>query len=179
MSLDQTSKVPIRNQWAQQHAIQAVKDELKQFESHFPAGWVPAVGDGKDLPRVPPEFQPPKLRYPPTKLIIIDIGIIGAGVAGLFAAKVLDYLNYQLFIRAREANGNMGPNPTPDEFLKDSVIGDNLPNMLFFKYQILEAAREKRVGGRLFTYEFGEPKGPHDYYDVGAMRFPRNPVMTR
>jgi hypothetical protein len=179
MSLDKTSKISIRSQWAQQHAIQAVKNELKQFEPHFPPGCVPGVGAGKGLPPVPPEFQPPKLRYPPPELITIDIGIIGAGVAGLFAAKVLDYLNYQLFIRALEADGYEGPKPTPDEFLKKHVIGDNLPKMLYFKYKILEAAGEERVGGRLFTYEFGEPRGPHDYYDVGAMRFLDNPVMTR
>jgi hypothetical protein len=179
MSLNREPDVSIRNEWANHHATQAVKDELKQFQAHFPPGWVPDVGDRKDLPRIPREFQPPKLRYPPKKLITIDIGIIGAGVAGLFAAKVLDYLNYQLFVRARQANGHEGPNPTPDEFYNEYVIGNRLPNMLFFKYQIFEAAGEERVGGRLFTYEFGEPRGPHDYYDVGAMRFPDNPVMTR
>jgi hypothetical protein len=180
MSLDITSNLSIRNQWAQQHAIQAIKDELKHFTPHFPVGYVPAIGDHEEaVPSVPSVFQPPKLRYPPTELIIIDVGIIGAGVAGLFAAKVLDYLNYQLFLRARKANGDGEPNPSPDEFFKDYVDGGNLPNMLFFKYQILEAAGEERVGGRLFTYNFGEPEAPHDYYEVGAMRFPKNPVMTR
>ena len=52
------------------------------------------------------------------------------------------------------------------------------------KYEILEA-EEKRVGGRLFTYKFPDPADPtykcgdHDYYDVGAMRFPDIEVMAR
>jgi len=44
-------------------------------------------------------------------------------------------------------------------------------------YKIFEAS--DRPGGRIFTYEFASkppnnPKGKHDYYDVGAMRFPDN-----
>lgn len=44
-------------------------------------------------------------------------------------------------------------------------------------YDILEAS--DRPGGRIFTYHFpseppNNPQGKHDYYDVGAMRFPRN-----
>jgi hypothetical protein len=34
-----------------------------------------------------------------------------------------------------------------------------------------------RIGGRCFTYEFS--KRPHEYYDVGAMRFPEIDVMAR
>ncbi|KAJ7191559.1 L-amino acid oxidase 1 [Mycena pura] len=44
-------------------------------------------------------------------------------------------------------------------------------------YKIFEAS--DRPGGRVYTYEFaskppGNPKGKHDYHDVGAMRFPDN-----
>ncbi|KIK52447.1 hypothetical protein GYMLUDRAFT_180125, partial [Collybiopsis luxurians FD-317 M1] len=41
-------------------------------------------------------------------------------------------------------------------------------------YKIFEAS--KRPGGRVFTYPFSPkpPMGKHDYYDVGAMRFPDN-----
>ena len=43
-------------------------------------------------------------------------------------------------------------------------------------YRILEAS--SRHGGRLFTYHFtNNPALPHDYFDVGAMRFPNNPAM--
>ncbi|KAH7303409.1 hypothetical protein B0I35DRAFT_472320 [Stachybotrys elegans] len=64
------------------------------------------------------------------------VGIIGAGVAGLFTALVLDAIN-------------------------DAI---------------LEAAGEDRFGGRLYTHRFSE-EDVHDYYDVGAMRFPDNGIM--
>ncbi len=42
-------------------------------------------------------------------------------------------------------------------------------------YDILEAA--SRPGGRILTYYFSTK--PHDYYDIGAMRFPKIPPMKR
>jgi hypothetical protein len=48
---------------------------------------------------------------------------------------------------------------------------------LNISYDILEADEEKRLGGRLYTHKFSD--APHDYYDIGAMRFPNNKVMTR
>lgn len=53
------------------------------------------------------------------------------------------------------------------------------PRWLRFKYDILEAGKPARLGGRLYTHNFGGPRDTHDYYDVGAMRFPDNPVMAR
>ncbi|KEP45817.1 flavin containing amine oxidase [Rhizoctonia solani 123E] len=45
-------------------------------------------------------------------------------------------------------------------------------------YRILEA--RERVGGRLFTYSFPDSTGqPYNYYDVGAMRFPKTDFMER
>jgi hypothetical protein len=44
-------------------------------------------------------------------------------------------------------------------------------------YDILEASSQP--GGRLFTYPFDPDTKTHLYYDVGAMRFPDNPVMKR
>ncbi|KAF8625505.1 hypothetical protein AX15_005336 [Amanita polypyramis BW_CC] len=45
-------------------------------------------------------------------------------------------------------------------------------------YRILEARR--RVGGRLFTYNFPNSFGqPYNYFDIGAMRFPKIPAMSR
>jgi hypothetical protein len=34
-----------------------------------------------------------------------------------------------------------------------------------------------RAGGRLYTHKFSE--APHDYYDVGAMRWAEFPVMKK
>lgn len=66
--------------------------------------------------------------------------IVGAGVAGLYIAMILDDLN--------------------------------IPNLT---YDILES--NTRIGGRLYTYNFSQT--PHDYYDIGAMRYPDIPVMKR
>ncbi|QRV94779.1 Flavin containing amine oxidoreductase [Ceratobasidium sp. AG-Ba] len=87
----------------------------------------------------------------------IKIGVIGAGVAGLYVALMLDYLK--------------------DLSEKDHSIHFN------FSYELLEAnPSTTHIGGRLFTYRFPERVGttipqPYDYYDVGAMRFPELPWM--
>ncbi|KAM0438445.1 hypothetical protein ACHAPT_001194 [Fusarium lateritium] len=83
----------------------------------------------------------------------LDIGIVGAGVAGLFSAMVFDWLNEH----------------------------PELKSKLKINYDILEAAGEERLGGRLYTHKFseGDPAKTHDYYDVGAMRFPNNDIMKR
>ncbi|KAL8691863.1 MAG: hypothetical protein Q9218_003007 [Villophora microphyllina] len=44
-------------------------------------------------------------------------------------------------------------------------------------FEILEASGNQRLGGRLYTHYFSDQ--PHDYYDVGAMRFPASPIMKR
>lgn len=79
------------------------------------------------------------------------IGIIGAGAAGLFTAMILDHLNEEYGLNA--------------------------------KYDILEANGEDRLGGRLFSYYFKDPDGTslggHQYFDVGAMRFPDIDAMDR
>lgn len=41
--------------------------------------------------------------------------------------------------------------------------------------EILEA--DDCVGGRVYTYRFSNAK--HDYYDVGAMRFPDITIMGK
>ncbi|OAA47548.1 L-amino acid oxidase [Metarhizium rileyi] len=66
--------------------------------------------------------------------------IIGAGVAGLYIAMILDDLA--------------------------------IPNLT---YQIVEAS--PRIGGRIYTHHFSNDK--HDYYDVGAARFPYTQPMAR
>jgi Flavin containing amine oxidoreductase len=89
-------------------------------------------------PTVPPDwgghkFPPEELVYPPWYYV----AIIGAGVAGLRTAKLL----------------------------QDKGI----------PYKIFEAS--DRPGGRLFTYRFSPED--NDYYDVGAMRFPKNDANQR
>ena len=98
-------------------------------------------------------------------------------MAELFAAMVFDYINFKLFMMQTSPTGVM---PSGKE--EPSIMYD--PNKkifppLIFKYDIIDAAKPDRVGGRLFAYNFGGPRDTHDYYDVGEMRFPDNPVMTR
>ena len=60
----------------------------------------------------------------------------------------------------------------------------NIPGLT---YEILEA--DKRFGGRVYTHRFSDPKdaknpedakrAKHDYYDVGAMRFPDIDIMQK
>lgn len=109
-------------------------------------------GDGSaldpyDLPR--DSTRPEPLTGPPFRQAPLvppawphqKICIVGAGVAGLYTAMILDSLQ--------------------------------IPNL---EYDILESA--DRIGGRLLTYYF-DPKVPHMYYDIGAMRFPRISIMDR
>ncbi|KAH7129098.1 hypothetical protein EDB81DRAFT_728997 [Dactylonectria macrodidyma] len=80
----------------------------------------------------------------------LTVGIVGAGVAGLFTALLFDWLN--------EDAKTQGLN-------------------LKIDYDIIEAAGKERLGGRLYTHRFSDED--HDYYDVGAMRFPNNSIMKR
>ena len=79
----------------------------------------------------------------------LKVGIVGAGCAGLFTALIFDHL--------KEKCG------------------------LDVDYEILESNPEERLGGRLYSYRFEnvKEKGDHDYYDVGAMRFPEIDIMKR
>ena len=45
------------------------------------------------------------------------------------------------------------------------------------EYEIMECNGEGRLGGRLYTHHFSDTE--HDYYDVGAMRFPDIPTMKQ
>lgn len=105
----------------------------------------------QNLPELP-EFRPKSSL--PSKM---KVCIVGAGAAGLFTAMIFDWL---------EEKGK----------------SKELP-MLNICYDIFEANGEERLGGRLYTYKFPSTKGyepgDHDYYDVGAMRFPENPIMKR
>ncbi|KAH6856062.1 hypothetical protein B0I37DRAFT_67638 [Chaetomium sp. MPI-CAGE-AT-0009] len=103
----------------------------------FKDGLVGGPGGGEDFvghpggPDVPKEPSAPS----PHKVCIV-----GAGLAGLYIAMILDSLE--------------------------------IPNLT---YDILEA--NSRVGGRVYTHHFTNEA--HDYYDIGAMRYPDIPTMKR
>ena len=152
------SKETIRNQWARIHARHGITELFNEKIAEINKS--PALSNLRPfvpyehLPEVPPLSDPASDTGPK---IDPKVAIVGAGAAGLFTAMILDYLN-------------------KNDSLKEKGFK--------VSYDIFEAADKDRVGGRLFTYNFAphdvkSPAGRHDYYDVGAMRFPENKVMTR
>lgn len=93
----------------------------------LPSWSIPAVDDLDRMSKQDPPLPEGK------------VCIIGAGIAGLYLAMLLDHAK--------------------------------------IPYEILEAS--SRIGGRIFTYEFptNDPPVEHNYYDVGAMRFPHLKTM--
>jgi hypothetical protein len=149
--------ISYRDHWARWR----VRKRLANLYTHIPnepgeiQDLLPQIPSGPvqpyDLPQLP-EFQPRQTLPPEMKVCIV-----GAGAAGLFTAMIFDWLK---------------------EKSKCRVIPE-----LNISYDIFEANPQERLGGRLYTYKFpSTPKyqsGDHDYYDVGAMRFPENPIMKR
>ncbi|KAF8861208.1 hypothetical protein BDZ45DRAFT_587255 [Acephala macrosclerotiorum] len=183
MSLDIKADISIRDQWARQHAIRGVQVEWnKLVRHHAPDGDQDRLLlDGDELPSAPtpPPPSSPIMRDPRDRPKIVRLGIVGAGAAGLFAAMVLDYLNFELFKRAALQGKGTGVMPSTGDHSSSRSGSSKEQPELIFKYDILESASPERLGGRLFTYNFGGDRDSHDYYDVGAMRFPDNPVMRR
>jgi len=180
-TLLQNPKISIRDQWARQHAIRALEEEWSKIAPSLPTDGpkphpIQRGDDGLTIAHPPWGEKRPPFEYPPPMPIVINLGIVGAGIAGLFAAGVLDNLNKELIRRANIPE--VGPKNI-DEFYRSYDPWKNPRKLLYFTYEILESADEDRVGGRLFTYNFGGPRESHDYYDVGAMRFPDIPIMTR
>jgi len=138
-------------QWSirEWYAINHLEDELQRIVSSDPSLKM-KVPIGADLSLLEPPAPHPSLRDTDGRRH--KVAIVGAGVTGLFLGMMFDYFKTEV--------------PEFD-----------------IEYDIIEAGPEDRVGGRLFTYNFphktGTRSGPHDYYDVGGMRFPENPVMTR
>jgi monoamine oxidase len=147
----------------QQYALAAAEQEIARVidnESVPLDDFTPGLGGGlHELPDIAPsndiqealeKLSLERIQCPSTAP---KVAIVGAGVAGLFLGMMLDYLN---------------------EHIPEFKVG----------YEIFEANDAPRVGGRMFTYNFKpdlphNPQGPHDYYDVGAMRFPQNAIMQR
>jgi len=161
--------ISIHSQWARIHSAKSIKknfEKLSQGPVDIPAflgdvtGGPQYVPDRVDKLQPPPEPQIPSQTHQPKNITseVPKVAIIGAGAAGLFTGMIFDYLN--------------------DKCASAGFKVD---------YEILEANREiqpdksiGRVGGRLFTYNFeGSESNPQLYYDVGAMRYPDNPVMKR
>jgi NAD(P)-binding Rossmann-like domain len=141
--------VSLKQKWARRlvrqklyHELIALHEKGLRDRKPDPEGF-PLFGIGDRAPTSPFDL-PPAPPLPDTrKSEPLNVGIIGAGVAGLYIAMILDSLE--------------------------------IPDLT---YEILEAS--PRAGGRILTHHFesGTPS-PHDYYDVGAMRFPKIPSQQR
>ncbi|KAI4086812.1 MAG: hypothetical protein LQ344_007249 [Seirophora lacunosa] len=116
----------VRNSLAK--LINRLSDESKKGNLRGPDGSAQVDPD-----HLPPRSEEKSHAFPTDAKVCI----VGAGIAGLYSAMILDHLS--------------------------------------IPYDILEAA--PRPGGRILTHYFSTKK--HDYYDIGAMRFPNVPPMER
>ncbi|KAJ4015383.1 hypothetical protein NW766_005723 [Fusarium irregulare] len=145
-----------KHMWARYVAQKAFDDDVKavtarmlQAQADVPEMFPEKVHEGDAVSKILHKCQKVTgVGLAPKKPGHLEIGIVGAGVAGLFTALLFDWLN--------------------EECADDGLKID---------YDIMEAAKMNRLGGRLYTHHFSTD--PHDYYDVGAMRFPNNSIMKR
>ncbi|KAG8533189.1 uncharacterized protein KY384_001972 [Bacidia gigantensis] len=126
--------------YASRWASIAIREQLAEIQRGIPS--LPTPQNRNELAPITDTLDKE------TQKSSFNVGIIGAGCAGLFTAMIFDYLN---------------------ERFKLNVT-----------YEILESNGEDRIGGRLYSYYFKDVPnpGPHDYYDVGAMRFPNIEPMA-
>eukprot|EP01127_Copromyxa_protea_P005372 TRINITY_DN15310_c0_g1_i1.p1 TRINITY_DN15310_c0_g1~~TRINITY_DN15310_c0_g1_i1.p1 ORF type:complete len:658 (-),score=101.61 TRINITY_DN15310_c0_g1_i1:129-2102(-) len=91
-------------------------------------------------------------------------------------------------VQALLAENNLpGNRPSITKDSKIAIVGAGMSGLYaamileslgFTNYEILEA--NNRPGGRIYTHHFGDQwSGQHDYFDVGAMRFPEIPISDR
>ena len=110
--------------------------------------------------KIPAENIPELPKFEPKDSLPAEmkVCIVGAGVAGLFTAMILDWL-------------------------KEKCKTEKKLSDLNISYDMFEANGKDRLGGRLYTYKFPPTgrytPGDHDYYDVSAMGFPDIPIMKR
>jgi hypothetical protein len=145
-----TAQVDYRSQFSIEVIREGLAKELnalkRQARAHpTPADlpWIdPGADDDYDAHHLPTDRTIPDDDHAkkPGSQGPMKVCIVGAGVAGLYIAMILEDLA--------------------------------IPGLTF---DILEA--DSRTGGRIFTHHFSPTK--HDYYDVGAMRFPVIPSMQR
>lgn len=158
--IDKNSPLSIRTQWARRHAIYGVKDEWNKLVSlavggqpdNGPGGgW----GDPDDLFIHGDELRDAPLDIPQRYVGDGDQAqgplVVKAGIIGAGAAGLFTALTLEYLNTAQSS--------------------------VKFTYDILEADTTNRSGGRLYTHQFSAQ--PHDYFDVGAMRFPDHAIMTR
>jgi hypothetical protein len=133
----QWARLLVREQLAREvNILQSLPlDETPGRLHELPPGQTPWTRD--NLPPRPDVLREPKSGKAKREY---KLCIVGAGMAGLYIALILDTLD--------------------------------IPGISFDFFEASD-----RIGGRCLTHEFS--KIPHDYYDIGAMRFPDIKVMSR
>ncbi|KAI1088078.1 hypothetical protein F5B19DRAFT_29486 [Rostrohypoxylon terebratum] len=144
-----TTHPNFKARWSQRLVREKISAELNALQRKQRDGGVgaipqlPDLGDSKwdfkNLPR-DSDYEGGGKKVGDGQIPPRKVCIVGAGIAGLYIAMILDSLK--------------------------------IPDLT---YDILEA--NSRVGGRVYTHHFS--KTEHDYYDIGAMRFPKIPIMKR
>ncbi|CAE6367727.1 unnamed protein product [Rhizoctonia solani] len=129
-------------------AAKKISNELyRLYEDRLKFG-NPIIVPGRSIPSIPNdqrvENELPKITTP-----VKRIAIIGAGVAGLYAAMLLKQKDREFEVDIYEASDRIGGRLYTHRFNNKSIIGTPAP------------------GGR------------YDYFDVGAMRFPNTPIMEK
>ncbi|KAA1477082.1 FAD/NAD(P)-binding domain-containing protein [Dentipellis sp. KUC8613] len=149
-SMDKLTSLPVFNKNLEDHSA-SFRDLLANYVVQKALDTLDPRGPDQQRPF--PVFDPLPDPASTHRSAVADqlstpVCIIGAGVAGLYAAMILQDLGIE--------------------------------------YKILEAS--ERIGGRVYTHRFNGQAGyeakvntppRYDYYDVGAMRFPQIPFMSR
>lgn len=138
--------------------------------AHYGRNLIQAFNDKlkpKDHDTVPP---------PPTIPIQLKSSMTRRGVTGTSSVDLVgipDAVNYQTAADISTTNpvGILGAGASG---LYTALILQDLG----IPYRIIEA--QGKVGGRLFTFKFQDETGsPYNYFDIGAMRFPKISSMQR
>ncbi|KAG8771087.1 hypothetical protein FRC12_003865 [Ceratobasidium sp. 428] len=108
----------------------------------------PVIDPGQTVPNVPSEERA-KQELPKIQTPVKRVAIVGAGVAGLYAAMLLKGHDYEFPVDIYEASDRIGGRLYTHRFDRKSVIGTPAPGK------------------------------EYDYFDVGAMRFPNTPIMAK
>ncbi|KAG1769110.1 hypothetical protein EV702DRAFT_1189117 [Suillus placidus] len=139
--------------------------------AHHGRNLIQAFDDELKDPETLPPTIPKQLIATKTYQGFTVTDISGSTVVDL--AGIPDAVNYQTAADISPTNpvGILGAGPSG---LYTALILQDLG----IPYRIIEA--QGKVGGRLFTYKFQDGTGsPYNYFDVGAMRFPKISSMQR
>ncbi|KAI1340966.1 hypothetical protein F5Y15DRAFT_414687 [Xylariaceae sp. FL0016] len=127
-------------------------------------------------------FSPSKASFARLLVRTLTVKDIGKVPLAKLPTEIIDHDTPPDSLLPRRAK-NSPADAVPQGF-KVGIVGGGIAGLytalilqdLGLDYEILEANPD-RIGGRLYTHYF--EKKEHQYYDIGAMRFPDTPIMWR